>query len=512
MSHYVLLTGATGLVGRYLIRDLLRRGHRLAVVVRSTKKETAEERIESILQMWDGQLGRLLPRPVCLEGDVNQPGLGLSASDRAWVGENCRTAIHNAAVLTFHGKGPEDDPWRTNLGGTRNTLDTCCDLGILDLHYVSTAYVCGTRDGTVREDELDCGQDFRNDYEHSKFLAETMVREASFLRQLTVYRPAVIAGDSRTGYTSTYHGLYMYLKLMSVLVWNEEAGPDGRRYTPVRLNMTGKERRNIVPVDWVSAVICRLFETREAHGGTYHLAPQQPLTPGDIIEAGYRYFNSYGVEFCGIDDDLAGTAGTMDEAARDRGAIYHSYETTDPEFDLTNTQKFAADLPCPRIDEPMLHRFWSYGEEDRWGKRRQPKATVASWVRDQLASAAKRKRADTSPNGSSTTEAPFVVGLDVTGPGGGQWQLVLRGSRVEQVERGLPARSTATLQISNEHWQRLAGMPRGEAFDRLCELLDVQNGDCAKRLANCLIGALSWCDNDLQPLPRSRPVPQRSSS
>jgi len=490
VSHYTLLTGATGLVGRYLIRDLLSRGHRLAVLVRSTKTETAEERVESILQMWERQSGQLLPRPVCLEGDVNQPGLGLKPSDREWVAENCDRIIHNAAVLTFHGKDRDDDPWRTNVGGTRNTLDACRELGILDLHYVSTAYVCGTRPGVILEDELDCGQDFRNDYEHSKLLAEKMVREADFLEQLTVYRPVVIAGDTKTGYTNTYHGLYTYLRLINVLVLNQQPGPDGRRYTPVRLNMTGDEKRNIVPVDWLSTILCRLLETPEAHGDTYHLAPQEPLTPREIVDAGYKYFNSYGVEYCGPEANMAGTAGDMDEAMRERGTIYESYETTDPLFDMTNTQKFAADLPCPRIDVPMLHRFWRYGEEDRWGKRRQPKAEVPFWVRDQLDSTFARTHADMGSTGSDTTEMPLVVGLDITGPGGGQWQLLLRGSRVDDVERGLPLRAAAILRISTEGWQRLRNIPGGEAVRQLTDNLEMQNGVPATRLAGWVFGAL----------------------
>jgi hypothetical protein len=376
------------------------------------------------------------------------------------------------------------------VGGTQNTLDACRELGIRDLHYVSTAYVCGMRQGVIREDELACGQDFRNDYEHSKLLAEKMVREADFLEQVTVYRPAVIAGDSQSGYTNTYHGLYMYLKLMSVLVWNEQPGPDGRRYTPVRLNMTGEERRNIVPVDWVSAVICRLFDTPEAHGGTYHLAPQQPLTPREIIAAGYKYFNSYGVEFCGTDRDLAGTAGPMDETARSQGTIYQPYETTDPFFDMTNTQKFAADLPCPKIDEPMLHRFWRYGEEDRWGKRREPKATVSFWVRDQLQGTAARPYNDLDPPGSERPETPLAVGLDISGPGGGQWQVLLRGDRLHDVERGVPVRAAAMLRVSTQNWQDLRHMPRGEALRRLSDSLEILNGVPATRVAGWVLGAL----------------------
>ena len=85
---YVLLTGGTGLVGRYLVRDLLLTGHRLALVLRTNGKETVEQRCEAILQYWEAELGRPLPRPVCLQGDVAEPGLGLSQTDRDWIAAN----------------------------------------------------------------------------------------------------------------------------------------------------------------------------------------------------------------------------------------------------------------------------------------------------------------------------------------------------------------------------------------------------------------------------------------
>lgn len=490
VSSYTFLTGATGLVGRYLIRDLLSRGHRLAVLVRSSRKETAQERTEAILQMWERESGQPLPRPICLEGDVNQPGLGLSPSDRDWVAQNCDRIIHNAAVLTFHGKDQSEDPWRTNLGGTRNTLDVCRELGVLDLHYVSTAYVCGTRQGVINEDELDCGQDFRNDYEHSKLLAEKMVREADFLKQLTVYRPVVIAGDSDTGYTNTYHGLYTYLRLIAVLVWNQEPDPDGRRYTPVRLDMTGDEKRNIVPVDWTSAVICRLFETPEAHGGTYHLAPKDPLTPREIIEAGYKYFNSYGVEFYGPQANAAGSAGDMDKAFKENRVIYESYEATDPVFDTANTDRFAADLPCPKINEAMLHRFWEYGEKDRWGKRRPPKADVPFWVDNDLESVSVRAQTLRGSSQADRPDTPLTIGLDIMGPGGGQWQVLLRGDRLEDVERGLPSEAAAVLRTSTDNWQQLPRLSEDKAVDQLSVNLEILNGIPAESLASWLYGAL----------------------
>ena len=59
---------------------------------------------------------------------------------------------------------------------------------------------------------------FRNDYEASKFDAEKLLREAEDVDELTVYRPAVICGDLRTGYACNYHGLHFYLLLIAILV------------------------------------------------------------------------------------------------------------------------------------------------------------------------------------------------------------------------------------------------------------------------------------------------------
>ena len=199
---YTLITGATGLVGRYVVRDLLLNGHQLAVVVRPSKKSDPRKRMEEILQYWESQLGRPLPRPVVLAGDIAEPGFAMSDTDQEWVRENVDKIIHSAAILEFYGSDRKGEPWRTNLGGTRNMIALCRDLQIHDIHYVSTAYVAGLQSERAMEDNLDVGQSFRNDYEESKFLAEQEVRAIDFADHVTVYRPAVIAGDSVTGYTN----------------------------------------------------------------------------------------------------------------------------------------------------------------------------------------------------------------------------------------------------------------------------------------------------------------------
>ncbi len=186
---YVLLTGVTGLVGRYLVRDLLQANVRLAVLVRPSRRQTARQRMETLLAEWEEELGHSLPRPVVLEGDISEPDLGLDPAALRWISEHCDSIIHNAASLQFVATSKESEPWRSNVQGVKHVLDVCQQAGIRQFHHVSTAYVCGLREGLILESELDVGQTLSNDYEQSKVEAEKLVRSAPFIDSLTVYRP-----------------------------------------------------------------------------------------------------------------------------------------------------------------------------------------------------------------------------------------------------------------------------------------------------------------------------------
>ncbi len=368
MPKHLLLTGATGQVGQYLIRDLLLEGQPVAALVRSQGNRSARDRLESILTRWESELGRPLARPVCLEGDVTAPGLGLSAGDRDWAARHCGGVLHNAASLTFVGTDRDKDPWLSNLTGTGHVLDFCRRAGIRELHYVSTAYVCGKRSGVVREADLDCGQEFRTDYEHCKCEAEKLVRAADFLDAPTVYRPAMIVGDSRTGYTATYHGLYPYLQFAYLVSQYAPRGADGRWHAPLRLNLTGDEGRNLVPIDWVSAVMTHVLLHPDLHGRTYHLTPPEPVTARTIEKAMSTRLSYYGPSFDGPDALAQGPLNELEKQFYEYVSIYQPYWNQEPVFDSANTLAAAPHLPCPAVDVPYLHRLMDYAIEDRWGK------------------------------------------------------------------------------------------------------------------------------------------------
>lgn len=428
---YHLLTGATGLLGNYLLRDLLLAETPVAVIVRSNRRQTARQRVESAMCVWETELGRALPRPVVLEGDISQPDLGLDAVGVRWAAEYCSTLIHNAASLTFHSTSEDGEPWRSNVGGVKNVLEFCRNTQIRKLHHVSTAYVAGLRQGRILESDLDVGQEFSNDYEQSKLEAEKLVRDADFLDPVTVFRPGIIIGDSKTGLTTTYHGYYAALQLAHTIVKvipQDETGVVGGQ--KVRLTLDGTETKHLVPVDWVSAVMSHVITHPELHGNTYHLTPRHPVTTRLIRDVLEQSAGFYGATLTGA-GDRPGNPSEAEALFYDHIRVYNSYWKMDPTFDRSNTDSAVPHLPCPHVDRDLLYRLSRIVIEDDFpGPSKRP-AQPEFDVESHLQSIVEQ---DVESNRQAGEER--LLGIDVRGHGGGQWQLITRGDQIVGLENG----------------------------------------------------------------------------
>jgi thioester reductase-like protein len=360
------------------MKDLITRGVPLAVLVRPSRRLDPHSRIEAAIQVWEAELGRKLPRPKVLCGDIISPDLGLNGMEQRWAAEHCEGLIHNAASLSFVSTGRHAEPWRSNVGGTQCVLEFCQQAGIETFFHVSTAYVAGKRFGKVYENELHVGQDFANPYEESKVEAEEMVRASKFIKSLTVFRPAIIVGDSRNGMTFTYHNFYAMLQLSYTLVMSMGRQDVSGKVIAnnVQINVDGHERKNLVPVDWVSEVMATIIMRPELHGKTYHLTPRVPVTVRLIRDVTEEVCAMYGLGFSGTD----GVMGLGDEAEQlffKHMEVYHSYWKDDPEFDASNTLAAVPQLPCPHVDRTMLSRLAKSAIERNFNWR-DPKVEVAS--------------------------------------------------------------------------------------------------------------------------------------
>uniref|UniRef100_A0A7C2NVD5 NAD-dependent epimerase/dehydratase family protein n=1 Tax=Schlesneria paludicola TaxID=360056 RepID=A0A7C2NVD5_9PLAN len=431
---YYLLTGATGLLGNYLLRDLLLADVPMAVLVRSSRKLSARQRVEGLLSDWEAVLGRTLPRPVVLEGDISQPDLGLDANDQRWVSEYCRGLIHNAASLSFQATSPEGEPYRSNVGGTRNVLEFARAAGIRQFHHVSTAYIAGLRSGRVLESETDVGQELGNDYEKAKLAAELLVRQAEFPEPTTVFRPGIIIGDSRTGFTTTYHGFYAALQLVHMVAGafaRDDTGRVGGHV--VHLALDGTETKHLVPVDWVSAAMAHVITHPECHGRTYHLTPQHPVTTRLIRDVLEEAVGFYGAILAGADHQPSYN-NEPEALFHEHIKIYNSYWRMDPEFDRANVERFLPHLPCPHVDRALLLKLSRTAIDSGFPTPSKKPVEVPfdaqRWMQPWL---------DLGASLSGQQPRNRLLGLDVHGTGGGQWQLIVQNGQVVGAETGIHA-------------------------------------------------------------------------
>jgi nucleoside-diphosphate-sugar epimerase len=395
---YLLMTGATGLLGEYLLRDLTLQGVKLCVVARGQRDASAKDRIEKIFSHWEGVLDLLLPRPVVFEGDITSTNFGLETSELAWIRDNCGSLLNNAASLTFESGRQDGEPWRSNLNGVLNAIGLCRETGLEVVHQVSTAYVAGLRTGQILESELDVGQSFANEYEASKCAAELAMREAGF-RSLTVFRPAIIVGDSETGYTSTFHGFYAPLKAMHALLNLQKptgtSGAAGEK-VPVKamlqaLGLVGNETKNFVPVEWVSRCMANVIADKEHHDKVYHLTPKTRVTSMQAavaIQASLEkhvYSASENINSPSVQKAIPNSGWeSLGESFATQVSVYKEYWRDDAEFSSQNIDSAMPNDPCPNLTSETLQKMCDFAIRSGfgWPKPKLVKldVTIESWL------------------------------------------------------------------------------------------------------------------------------------
>jgi thioester reductase-like protein len=454
ISGYHLLTGATGLLGSYLLRDFLLAGRRVAVLVRPAKRESARQRVENMLRHWELMLEAPLPRPVVLEGDLGDADLGLDNRTLAWIERNCESVFHNAASLVFRGDDPAGEPYLSNVEGTRRMLELCRCTGVRQFHHVSTAYVCGLREGRILESDVDVGQTPGNVYEKTKLEAEMMVRAAaqgkgSWLDRPTIYRPSIIVGDSQTGYTTTYHGFYAPLKLAHTMASKVSLGTTAADLLVSALGITERDRKNFVPVDWVASVMSHIHGQPEFHGSTYHVTSPQPPLVLEMASAMQEVVE----ELSPVGD--ADSSWNMDgewfaRTFRDQLGIYGAYWRDDPQFDMANTLRAAPHLPCPMLDREMMSQLARYAIDANFGKGRRAKPKPEFDVHQHM-----RRLHKSHAEMTDHDHRVARLGIQVDGPGGGQWELFVRDGRLVAIDDGVSRRSSAVFHVHSATFRSL---------------------------------------------------------
>lgn len=269
-NQTIFLTGFPGFIAERLVERLAKSDARFFLLVEPRFVEKATSAVKEIAAKTNTPIENF----TIIEGDITLEDLGISFLNWDIVLRETTDVHHLAAVYDLAVE--RDLAYRVNVEGTRNVNDLVRNMPKLRRYnYVSTCYVAGLRTGKILETELEHNAGFRNFYEETKYLAETEVEKLKSEIPTAIFRPSVVVGDSRTGETAKYDGIYY---LMIYLM----KAPELLRF----VNVGNKNvKLNLVPVDFVVEGIAALADDERAAGKTVALADPNPLTTEELFDA-----------------------------------------------------------------------------------------------------------------------------------------------------------------------------------------------------------------------------------
>ena len=269
-SATIFLTGFPGFIATRLLHRLATTQCNFLLLVQSAFLELAKMEIERIA----AETGKPVSDFVVLPGDITLPDLGLSPSDLDQARASATIVFHLAALYDL--AVDREPATRVNVEGTRNVNKFVSSIvNLRHYHYVSTCYVAGKRTGVILETELQHNAGFRNYYEETKYLAESEVQALKPALPVTIHRPSVVCGDSRTGETMKYDGIYYLIRYL--LKWPAVLSAFNIGSNRVTLNL--------VPVDFVVESMAVLAGDSQAIGKTLQLADPNPLTTRQLFDS-----------------------------------------------------------------------------------------------------------------------------------------------------------------------------------------------------------------------------------
>ncbi|WP_436493731.1 SDR family oxidoreductase [Actinokineospora sp. HUAS TT18] len=353
MATY-LVTGATGLIGRHFVRELLDRDDvdRVWLLVR----EQSRERLDRAARDWPSA-----DRVRTVVGDVSQPGLGI-ADPAELTGVD--HVVHLAALYDV--TADDETSVTANVDGTRHVIDLAAEIGAGCLHHVSSVAVAGDYRGKFTEDMFDAGQRLVTAYHRTKFESERLVRTQNRV-PWRIYRPAIVVGHSRTGEMDKIDGPYYFFSALSRL--------DGVPNVPLVVPDIGDT--NIVPVDYVAKAMAYLVNQPGLDGRAFHLVNPEPQSAKEVynafakaagapVAAGAlpRRLSNPLVGLIKFAENVPGVSIARD-AVLDRLGIPPVLLTTltfEPRFDSTATRTALAGsgIDVPRLGDyaDVLWRYW----------------------------------------------------------------------------------------------------------------------------------------------------------
>lgn len=248
----VLLTGATGFLGKYIIEELEENNYEVIAFARNEKIGKELENKYKNIKFYKGDFIKL--------------------KDLEKITETIDTVIHAGALSTVWGKW--EDFYKTNVFGTENILKFCRERKVKRLVYISSPsiYADAKNQILVKEDETPVENNL-NFYIKSKILAEEKVKEYSDISSV-ILRPRGLFGIGDTSI------------IPRLLELNKGKG--------IPLFEDGQHQVDITCVENVALAIRLSLENEKAIGNTYNITNDEPMKFKDILELFFKEMDMKG--------------------------------------------------------------------------------------------------------------------------------------------------------------------------------------------------------------------------
>jgi len=351
----VLLTGASGFVGAYLLDELLRQTTAdIYCLIRADSLAAGRERLTQHLifyALWNEQFeSRLMP----VLGDLSKPRLGLSLPQFNQLAETIEVIYHNGAQV--NAVYPYSKLKAANVLGTQEVLYLASLVQTKPVHFVSSLAVFLSPDyaqRVVTETEVPNSTHLKGGYKQSKWVAEQIILTAQ-QRGLPacIYRTARIMGHTHTGITGNFKDL-LYSLLKGCL--------QIQKY-PVLDSLM-----NLVTIDYVSQAIVYLSRQPTSVGKVFHLFNPQPTSWQQLFEQ----LLALGYPLAPMDYDkwVAALKQYSSQQPNDKfsSALLlqlraSSLLSEKPRFDASQTMAglIGSAIVCPPIDGALLTTYFLY--------------------------------------------------------------------------------------------------------------------------------------------------------
>ncbi|WP_078381709.1 SDR family oxidoreductase [Sutcliffiella halmapala] len=329
----IFLTGATGFLGGRLIRNLLEDGHTVYILARNLDKaNTLKENLPFSLQ---GSVN-------ILQGDIVQPNFGFPKRIVEQLMNKIDIFYHLAALVKFD-HDLRDTLMEMNYQGTKEALKVAENIGADKFIHVSTAYTVGV--SNQGEEKLyDLNQGFNNPYEESKALAEHEVFRYQDKMDVSIFRPAIIVGDSKTGEADSAFTLYGFMRGLELFKRRLE-----RKASMEKVHLVGSKNgtSNLVPVDYVADILT-IAATEAKKNTIYNVINPAPPTNREILNTIKHHlkFDDLGIYEKGTSFLLS----PVEEQLNGMLNVFEPYLDRSISFADTNTQELLAESPVAHLN------------------------------------------------------------------------------------------------------------------------------------------------------------------